>query len=166
MGTTSLLKRFISKKFFENTLETLGADFGMGSMTIDEKEGSKKIDFRIWDFSGSNKYEHVRSIYYKDTRGIAIVFDLSNRESFDQISKYWIMEIQNNLHGQKIALVLVGNKSDKTDTVIEVSEGEELAEKMSQIFNTETKYIETSARSGENVDLVFETLGKMILQTK
>ena len=110
----------------------------------------KNFIVKIYDTSGQEKYNSMVSNYYKKADGIILVFDLTNKESFDSINK-WIKDINDNVDSKKIKRVLVGNKIDLTDLrVITKEEAEEMAK------SYEVKFYETSAKTNEGIGELME----------
>ena len=110
----------------------------------------KNFIVKIYDTSGQEKYNSMVSNYYKKADGIILVFDLTNRESFDSINK-WIKDINDNVDSKKIKRVLVGNKIDLSDLrVITKEEAEEMAK------SYEVKVYETSAKTNEGIGELME----------
>ena len=110
----------------------------------------KNLIVKIYDTSGQEKYNSMVSNYYKKADGIILVFDLTNKESFDSINK-WIKDINDNVDSKKIKRVLVGNKIDLTDLrVITKEEAEEMAK------SYEVKFYETSAKTNEGIGELME----------
>ena len=121
-----------------------------------EVEG-KLIKLEIWDGSGSERYCHMIKNYYRSIHGIIIVYDVTDYNSFESITNYWLNDIEENAP-QNIIKVLVGNKCDKPNRVVTEEEGKKLAE------NNCMSFFETSAKSGLNVDEVFFYITKQILK--
>ena len=110
----------------------------------------KNFIVKIYDTSGQEKYNSMVSNYYKKADGIILVFDLTNKESFDSINK-WIKDINDNVDSKKIKRVLVGNKIDLSDLrVITKEEAEEMAK------SYEVKFYETSAKTNEGIGELME----------
>ena len=113
-------------------------------LTKEEKIEDKTIKIKLWDTAGQENYHTLTHNYYRKCDGIIIVFDISNKESFDKIH-YWIKAIHDNTDSnKKIKQVIVGNKID-LDRQVTKEEGQKLAESYS------LKYFETSAK--ENIGI-------------
>ncbi len=165
VGKTSLRNRFMGKPLPGKYLMTIGAEFAIKSLEI----RNKPVKFQIWDLAGQPRFESVREPYYKGTLGGLLVFDVTRPESFEN-SPSWIKELWENNGRGKIPLVLLGNKIDLRDSVkpsIYPVHGEGLAAEFSKFCvkeSFEVPYIETSAKTGENVDRAFQILGEAILE--
>jgi Ras-related protein Rab-2A len=108
------------------------------------------VRFVIWDLAGQTQFRRVRRTYLKNAEVGLLVFDVTRRETFENI-KDWYQDIKDS--APSIALILVGNKIDlEEERVVSREEGEELAEELG------ITYMETSAKTGENVDEAFRVL--------
>ncbi|MFX1417889.1 MAG: Rab family GTPase [Promethearchaeota archaeon] len=154
VGKTSLLHRFVEDKFSFRYKLTIGADFL--SKIIQKNEETIKL--QIWDIGGQDRYKFLRASFFDGANGALIVFDLSRWHTFEELEE-WLSDLR-EYAGKKIPFVLIGNKVDLIDKKDEIYERES-----AQVFaKTEsTYYIETSAKTGENVEAAFLDLtNKMI----
>ncbi len=155
VGKTSIINRFTDKEFKDKHLATLGCDFHMKTIMINEK----MIKIQIWDTAGMEKYQSITKSYYRGAQACLIVFDITNRESFESIEN-WIENFNKfcNPNIQKIIL-LIGNKCDLgIDRKISYEE----AENYSRVNNL--LYYETSAKDDINIHEVFHFLGSQLLK--
>ena len=143
VGKTSILLRFTEEYFPSSHIQTLGIDFKLKVQSID----SKSYKFQIWDTAGQERFRKLTTAYYKNAKGIILVFDVTRRDSFDMVT-FWMSEIQKHAI-ENVVKVLVGNQIDREERVIQKSEGKAKAEE----FGVE--YFETSAKSGEGIDELF-----------
>lgn len=163
VGKTSLRERYMGRPFQGTYMMTIGADFATKNTEIDGKE----VKFQIWDLAGQPRFSSVRDIYYRGTTGALLVYDVTRQESFIDTPK-WIEECFNSTGIGAVPIVILGNKIDLRDKVpnsLDTKYGIALAEEISKISakkGFDATYIETSAMSGENVSLAFETLGRKI----
>ena len=156
VGKTAILKRYVEDKFPKHHLSTIGIDYLSKDITI----YNKKIKLRVWDTAGQERYRNITTHTYKDADGIALIFDLTDENSFNQIND-WMDQIYNNTDKTLISLILIGNKSDLVnERVIQKEKGEEMAE------NLHIKYFETSALTGEGINQAFEYLAKLIFRVR
>ena len=153
VGKTSLLLQFYEGKYIENCLTTIGMDYKLKNIEVE----GKLIKLQIWDGNGSLRFRHIIRNYYRSIHGVIIVYDVTNYNSFQSITDYWLNDIEENAP-QNIIKVLVGNKCDKPNRVITEKEGKKLAENYCMGF------FETSAKSGLNVNEVFFHITKQILK--
>ena len=155
VGKSSIMIRFIENKF-DYTLASIGTQFGTKTIEID----NEKITFHVWDTAGQEKFSSLTKQYYIDAQVIILVYDITNKKSFDEIKNYWYNEIKSNVN-ENVIFCLVGNKNDLYEKE-EVSspEGEEYADSIKAIFKS------TSAKSNYGISNLFENIGKKILELK
>lgn len=161
VGKTSLRKTYLGEGFKEGYSMTLGADFAVKRLRI----GDQDFVAQIWDLAGQQRFSAVREVYYRGTSGCLLVFDISRRNSFENIPS-WIAELLKNNGNRVVPLILIGNKADLRDVAkspVLRDEAEEYARSLSSWSGFSVPYIETSAKTGENVDEAFKTLLKNIV---
>ncbi|MHA1238328.1 MAG: Rab family GTPase [Candidatus Odinarchaeia archaeon] len=151
VGKTSLTRRFSEGVFNSDYKLTIGVGFAVKTIKVE----NKTIKIQIWDTGGQERFSKIRLLYFKGALGSLIVFDVSNRESFNHVEK-WIAEIRENCG--TIPVILVGNKIDVGSREVFTEEGEALAHKLG------VSYIETSAKTGENIKECFTELTRKILK--
>ena len=93
VGKTCIIARFINNTFEENLISTTGASYAGKTMVFDEYEG-KSIKFEIWDTAGQEKYRSLTKIFYKDAAVAILVYDITRKESYEEIQKYWYNQIK------------------------------------------------------------------------
>jgi small GTP-binding protein len=93
VGKTCIIARFINNTFEDNIMSTTGASYAGKTMTFDEFQG-KSIKFEIWDTAGQEKYRALTKIFYKDSSVAILVYDITNRKSFEEIKNYWYNQIK------------------------------------------------------------------------
>ncbi|MHA1910903.1 MAG: Rab family GTPase [Candidatus Kariarchaeaceae archaeon] len=160
VGKTSLRKRFMGEGFEQSYSITIGSDFSIANKMIDGSE----VIFQIWDLSGQPSFKMVRTAFYLGTHAALIVFDLTNKHSFEEIEN-WIAELFQNGNRGKVPIIFVGNKND-LESQISKEEIEYMLTNQVELPNSTVKlhYYETSALTGENVETVFEMLGRVCLE--
>ena len=157
VGKTSLKRRFIYKTFDPLEQMTIGADFAR--ITLELKDF--QIVLQIWDIAGQARYKEIASSYYSGAKGAMIAFDVTRESTFQSIPK-WISVLVDN--AGKIPFMLVGNKIDLVDQrVVSRKRGEEYAKQLSEWLGWDVPYIETSAKTGENVEESFLILANNVL---
>ncbi len=93
VGKVGLIARFINNSFEDNITSTTGASYAGKTMTFDEYDG-KSIKFEIWDTAGQEKYRSLTKTFYKDAKVAILVYDITRKESFEELQKYWIEQIR------------------------------------------------------------------------
>ena len=152
VGKSSLFLRFVDDVWNDTFVPTIGVDFKIKTFEID----SKKIKMQIWDTAGQERFKNIISSYYRGAHGILLLYDVTDKESFKNLSN-WLIEIEKNA-SKNILRILIGNKCDLEDKrVITQAQGKEFADTYG------LKFIETSAKKNFNVSEAFETLGRELM---
>lgn len=98
--------RFADDIFTESFLPTIGVDFKIRTI----QQGGSKVKLQLWDTAGQQKFKSILTSYYKGTQGIFIVFDLTDKQSFNDVQQ-WLMEVDK--YGREdVVKILIGNKKD------------------------------------------------------
>lgn len=153
VGKTKILNRYLKNTFEVDSKATIGVDF----FGEDIKFEDQNIKIQFFDTAGQEKYRSICSSYYKNCNGILLVYDITDRESFEKLNS-WLIEIKSNLE-KKATILLIGNKTDlEKDRKISKNEGNSFAEE-NKIF-----FMETSAKTNDDncVNKAFEILVKEI----
>ncbi len=153
VGKTNILSRYISNEFDPNSNSTIGVELTTKTYNFDNND----VKVQIWDTAGQEKYRSITSSYYKGAQGCLLVYDITKKNSFDNIDK-WYSELKSN-SDEKIYTMLLGNKSDLEENR-EVSIEE--AEKKAKNFNI--AFMETSAYNGNNINKAFNELINNVYQ--
>ncbi|XP_057415566.1 ras-related protein RABC1-like [Lotus japonicus] len=155
VGKSSLLLSFTSDEF-QDMSPTIGVDFKVKYVAI----GGKKLKLAIWDTAGQERFRTLTSSYYRGAQGIIMVYDVTRRDTFTNLSEIWAKEIDLYSTNQDCIKMLVGNKVDKeSDRVVSKKEGIDFAREYGCLF------IECSAKTRVNVQQCFEELVLKILDT-
>ena len=153
VGKSSLFLRFVDDIWNDTFVPTIGVDFKIKTFNIDEK----KIKMQIWDTAGQERFKNIIASYYRGAHGILLIYDVTDKDSFKNLSN-WLIEIEKNA-SKNVLKVLIGNKVDLEDKrVITYNQGKEFADTYG------LKYIETSAKKNLNVNEAFETLGRELME--
>jgi DnaJ homolog subfamily C member 27 len=152
VGKSCIIKRFCEGKFVKSYIETVGVDFGVKPISIEEK--AVRVNF--FDLSGDDRFREVRNEFYRDTQGVVLVFDPSKRDTFENLSN-WIQEASKFGADSNVSYVLLANNKGENRKVAE-REGRAWAEKHGM------HYFEVSARTGTGVEESFMTLFRQVLK--
>ncbi|KAF9680222.1 hypothetical protein SADUNF_Sadunf06G0098900 [Salix dunnii] len=154
VGKSSLLVSFISNSV-EDLAPTIGVDFKIKQLTV----GGKRVKLTIWDTAGQERFRTLTSSYYRNAQGIILVYDVTRRETFTNLSDVWTKEVDLYSTNQDCVKMLVGNKVDKdSERDVTRDEGIALAEEHGCTF------LECSAKTRENVAQCFEELALKIMK--
>ena len=143
VGKSNLLLRYCHGQFKPEYQLTIGVEFGAKNIQIN----NKVFRIQIWDTAGQENFRSITRAYYKNSVCALVVYDISSRDTFNNVST-WIEDCKNQ-SPKTIFMVLVGNKCDLDKRQVTFEEGKELAERNEMMF------FETSAKDGINVDDLF-----------
>lgn len=145
VGKTSILNRYMRDTYSEQTVATVGTSIKSKTITID----NFKVKLQIWDTGGHERFRSLTPMYFHDADACIIVYDITSKQSFDEV-KYWLKDLDEK-GPQEVLIALVGNKSDLDSLrVVLTVDGQGFAEK-----NNISIFMETSAQSGENITELF-----------
>ncbi|KAL8227061.1 hypothetical protein R6Q57_016893 [Mikania cordata] len=155
VGKSSLLVSFISNTVDDLAPTIAGVDFKIKQLTV----AGKRLKLTIWDTAGQERFRTLTSSYYRGAQGIILVYDVTRRETFTNLSEIWAKEVDLYSTNQDCIKMLVGNKVDKdSERFVSREEGGALAKELGCFF------IECSARTQENVQQCFEELAQKIME--
>ena len=140
---TTLRNAFLNNDYSENTLSTVGINKVDTKFNLDN---GKEIKLIIWDTAGQERFHSIAISSVKNSQGIILVFDITNRKSFEDLNM-WIDDINNAT--DKVSIILFGNKCDLQNRKISKEEAEKFAKK------NNIPYIETSAKLKLNINEAF-----------
>jgi len=144
VGKSCLVVRFAKGEFYEYQEPTIGAAF----MTQTVSLGDVVVKFEIWDTAGQERYKSLAPMYYRGAAAAVVVYDITSKESLDA-AKSWVSELQ----GTDTLIALAGNKADLgASRAVERGAAQAYAESMGVL------YMETSAKSGQNVNELFHEI--------
>ena len=109
VGKTSIISQFVDKIFQEEIQSTVGGSFN--SKTILCEDLNKKVKLEIWDTAGQERYRSVTKMFYKDADIAVLVYDITNKDSYDELKNYWVEQVKDSTR-KGTNLVIVANKSD------------------------------------------------------
>ena len=178
-GKSCLIKRFCERRFVTKYITTIGVDYGVHRVNVDQYD----VRVNFWDLSGQKEFFEIRNEFYKDAQGALLVFDSTNRQTFDELEQ-WIEEIKLFGGNTKLPIIVCNNKIDKLQSNYDRSIEDQFAEtvpttspfkkKKKNYFRATREvsreeaeiwckfrgyhYFEASAATNENVDEMFECL--------
>jgi small GTP-binding protein len=144
VGKTAILRRLVDNVFTGDSQTTVGVEFLSTSVEVD----GSRVKLQIWDTAGQERFRSIAKAYFRSALGVLLVFDLTSRQSFEDLT-HWLADIH-ALCDPNAEVTLVGNKSDLAD-VRAVSPTETEAFTLLHHLT----YVETSALAGENVQEAF-----------
>jgi small GTP-binding protein len=174
VGKTSIIRRFVEGNF----LEKYRATIGLNILSHTFEAFGNKINIMLWDIGAQKFFKRYRKTYYNGAQAVFIVFDLTKRETFENIY-YWHNELKEFIDNKDLPIIIVGNKTDLTDKrVVNYEEGVEVAKDLSKLSSlsestalsdysdlsgfsgshSKISYIETSAKTGNRIQDAFNLI--------
>ena len=153
IGKTNFIFKFTENRFSPLHVATVGFDYK--SKIIKLPTSKKQVKIQIWDTAGQERYTALNKNIFQQVQGIILMYDITNRKSFDNVSK-WLNLIYQTC-GNKVK-ILVGNKVDLSDElrIVSEDEGKKLAEENNMDF------FEGSGNSGTNVEEIFQSIAESV----
>ena len=152
VGKTSLVKKFISGQFSKDYRSSIGTNIYTKKIVL-EKDTDATL--QLWDIAGQERWINMRHSYYSGAKGVIIVGDLTRRNTFNQIEKFWVPDIKQ--YCPIAPIILIANKRDLCSKL-----GEQEINSLSKRINAESEFF-TSAKTGENVELAFKMISKQAI---
>jgi small GTP-binding protein len=163
VGKSSIINRFIRNEFNEEITSTVGANYSKKELKID----NKNVILDIWDTAGQEKFHSMGRHFYKNSHIIIIIYDMTNKNTFEDIKNHWFNDILEHADKYKV-IGLVGNKFDLYDTegVEEINENiiKEFIDQVKGQQDAELIHMKVSAKTGVNIKSLFQTLTKKYLE--
>jgi Ras-related protein Rab-11A len=129
VGKSNILTRYLKDEFSLNTKTTVGVEFGTKQIAVDDI----KIKAQIWDTAGQERYRSITNAYYKGSKGALLVYDITKRNTFENVDR-WLEEFKKNCDPD-ISIILIGNKCDlENDREVTVEEGQKKSLDLSKNF--------------------------------
>ena len=154
VGKTSVINRYITGSFPESSKPTIGAAF----ITKEVKFGNETYNLMIWDTAGQEEYRGLAPMYYRNASIAIVMFDIVSRPSFEAVD-YWLKDLKDNA-GPDIGVLLCANKMDLQEDRFQGADFLEFSKDHNVV------YVETSALTGEGIDLLFEQAIKLFIKNK
>jgi small GTP-binding protein len=158
VGKTTLVNRYVTGTFERDYKTTIGSQFAVKLTHISPPQSEYAIGIKLqaWDVAGQARFKAVRKMYYSGAAGIILVFDVTRRRSFTELSK-WVQEADESI-GMRVPFLCVGNKTDLPDRAVPSDEAKRWAEDNGFL------YLESSAKTGDGVADMFTVLAEVMWQ--
>ena len=144
VGKTALINQYMNKIFIDAAITTIGTD----KFIKIEKINNSEIKLNIWDTAGQERFRSLSPLFLKGSNIVIMVYDITNKESFDELDTFWLEKIKDNT--KNIILGLAANKSDLYEReVVTIEEGKDFAK------NNDAIFFETTAKNYESTRLLF-----------
>ena len=153
VGKTTLLHRYVEGKFSSETKMTIGVEFFLKEVNID----GQKVMLQLWDFGGQERFRFLLESYVIGARGALLMFDLTRTMTLENIDQ-WVQIVRKE--DPELPILFLGSKSDLED---DICVKEDYIEEFKEHFNL-YDFLRISSKTGENVELSFESLTRQILK--
>jgi Ras-related protein Rab-2A len=150
VGKTTICRQYMDEHYLPTYSSTIGIEYGCKHLTI----RNTPIKLHIWDTAGAEVYRSIARSYYRDTAGVLLIYDISDRTTFTSIVS-WLTEIRRHLP-EESSIILVGNKKDLVKKEVSTEEGKRFAEENGLLF------VEISAKEYKSVSELFITISNKI----
>lgn len=156
VGKSCLLLRFADNSYNESHVSTIGVDFKVKTVHVQDKVAK----LQIWDTAGQERFRSITSSYYRGANGIVVVFDVTDAASFSNL-KAWFSEIERCTAGSSsVQRLLIGNKADDTERrAVSAEAARAFADSIG------VSYVETSAKTAQNVEAAFIQMAQQLRQS-
>lgn len=161
VGKSCILQQFIGQDFDPNKENTVGVEFGNKVIELpieprNPNSVTRRVKLQIWDTAGQEQFKSITRSYYRCVAGALVVYDVTSRESFDNV-RTWVQEARSHANAE-LVIVLCGNKIDKLDRKVTIEEGRQFAADHGLLF------AESSAKENKNISQLFTSIGIDVLQ--
>jgi len=154
VGKTSIIRRFSENRFLSDYRATIGLNI----ISHDFESFGNQINVALWDIGAQEYFRRYRKTYYNGAQAAFIVYDLSNKKSFNNL-KNWYNELVEFIDNPDLPILIIGNKKDLIKERVVMNEDTfNLTKSLSQSTKTNTTYLETSALTGENIEDAFRLI--------
>ncbi|CAC5393386.1 RAB15 [Mytilus coruscus] len=155
VGKTCLLCKYINQDFISAHISTIGIDFKMKTLQIDDRI----VKVQIWDTAGQERFESITKQFYRRAQGVLLVYDMSSRSSFEAIPK-WLAYVE-QFCKEDVSVMLLGNKCDREDRrQVTTKEASQFAKDHGIMFS------ETSAKNSNNLEKAFLDMCTNIIESQ
>ena len=150
VGKTSIITQFIDQTFQEDQQSTTGGTFSTKSVKCGN---NKTLKFEIWDTAGQERYRSLTKMFYKDANAAVLVYDITRKDSFEQLKSYWAEQIKEC--PENIIVVIAANKNDLIQKEeVDEEEARKFASDLGAIF------VGTTATQVESINELFKEIAK------
>ena len=154
VGKTCIMKQFIQNSFDDEEISSLTTQYRRKQIKLVTGEN---VTFDIYDTAGQEKFRSIAKLYYKNSRVVILVYDITDEKSFNEMKNYWYEQVK-DIPTENLILAIAANKSDLYENrQVENDEGEKFADKINAIF------VQTSAKNDSGITELFENIGYKIL---
>ena len=153
-GKTTLTQRYLTNLFKSDSHMTIGVDFEVKALDIDEK----KIKLQIWDFGGEERFRFILPTYVRGATGGIFMYDVTNYSTLAHIDD-WLLVIRKEA-SINFPIIVVGGKADLADSR-EISSEEGISMAKSRDVDA---FLECSSKTGENVEITFQSLARLMME--
>jgi small GTP-binding protein len=159
VGKTTLIRRYVDNMFISSKKATIGIDYFVKNVGLQISDNRTNISLQIWDLAGEEKYRSFLPSYIPGTHGIIFVFSEDVKNSLNYLNNF--IDVLNILLKEKIPMILIKAKNDLNENPIE-------SKTTNDFMNNHgiTTYFDTSAKTGENVSMVFQKISELIFINK
>lgn len=153
VGKSSILVSYVDDSYADNYVSTIGIDLKVKMKSIN----GKKVKLQLWDTAGQERFRSVISSYFRCSKGIIMVYDISSRQSFNDL-RLWHDTIKKYCSDKSYKVIVAGNKADiKNKRIVSKQEGQKFADEINAI------HMEISAKNKKNLNKMFDVLAKSII---
>ena len=151
VGKTSIITQFVEEVFSTDKNSTIGGTF---SSKLVKCGNGKNLKLEIWDTAGQERYRSVTKMFYKDANAAILVYDITNKNSFDQLQNYWVGQLKDSAP-KNIIIAIAANKCDLFEReVVDEKEARDYAKNIGAIFSS------TSAKNTVGINDLFIEISK------
>ncbi|MHA1468202.1 MAG: Rab family GTPase, partial [Promethearchaeota archaeon] len=155
VGKTTLLHRYVEGKFSSETKMTIGVEFFLKELMIDDQ----KVLLQLWDFGGQERFRFLLKSYVIGARGALLMFDLTRAMSLERIPE-WVNICRKE--NPNLPILFLGSKADLSD---DMNISKDYIMSYKEDFNL-YDYLEVSSKTGQNVESAFESVTREILKSR
>ena len=157
VGKTSIISRYLGK-FNPKEKTTIGASFTNKLEVVNDK----KILFEIWDTAGQERYRSINNIFYQDAYICLLVYDITKKQTFDDIKEYWYKSVLDEAT-ENIIFQIVGNK---IDLISEEEVGRNEVKDYCDKIGVDVSFISAKEENSTYVDILFNQLAEKFISSE